>query len=71
MNNITIYDNTNVFMLCINGLQVMPFNCLGTLYKHIEWMYRIAQQKFTVGQNKIPVKKWIENAYKYGLLDED
>ncbi len=59
--NVTIYDNGAAFCVQVNGLIVSAHNSLGDAWRHIEWMYQIAQQQFTVGKNNIPAKEWVEN----------
>ena len=67
--NVTIYDNGAAFMVCVNGLITSAHNSLGGAWRHIEWMYSVASQKFTVGDKKIPVTEWIEGMRKAGYLD--
>lgn len=69
MMNVTIHDNGAAFMIAVNDLIVTHFNTLGGAWKHIEWMYRVASQQFTVGVKKIPVTEWIEGMKKAGYLD--
>lgn len=69
MQNITIYDNGACFMIQVDGLQVKACSSLGGAWKHIEWMYRVASQKFTVGKKEIPVTDWVDGMQKAGYLD--
>lgn len=69
MNNVTIYDNGAAFMVCVNGLMVKACSSLGNAWRHIEWMYKIAQQKFTVGKSKTPVKEWLDGMQRAGYID--
>lgn len=70
MTNITIYDNGAAFMICADGTIVHACNSLGDAWRHIVWMYRVASQRFTVGESKTPVKEWIRQMYKQGYLDD-
>lgn len=69
MKNVQIYDNGAAFMIMVDGMIVTGFNTLGAAWKHIEWMYRIACQQFTVGEKKTPVTEWIASMKKVGALD--
>ncbi len=69
MPNVTIYDNGACFMIQVNGLSVKPCSSLGDAWRHIEWMHRVASQKFTVGKKEIPVTEWIDGMKKAGYLD--
>ncbi len=69
MPNVTIYDNGACFMIQVNGLQVKPCSSLGDAWRYIEWMYRVASQKFTVGKKEIAVTEWIDGMKKAGYLD--
>ena len=69
MSNVMINDNGAAFMIEVNGLIVAHFNTLGDAWKHIEWMYRIATQTFTVGKKETIVTDWIDGMKKAGYLD--
>ena len=69
MNNITIFDNGAAYLIRVNGLTVAYFSTLGEAWEHIRWMYRIETQEFTVGQNKIEVKEWINMMIKLGFME--
>ena len=68
--NVTIEDNGAAFLVCVNGLITSAHNTLGGAWEHIEWMYEVASQKFTVGKKKVPVRDWLEGMMKTGYLDE-
>lgn len=59
--NVTIYDNGAGFGVMVDNLMVAHFRALGDAWRHIEWMYKVAQQEFTVSDKKTPVKQWVEN----------
>lgn len=67
--NVTIHDNGACFMVCVNGLAVQGFNTLAGAWRHIDWMYRVATQRFTVGENKTPVLDWIRGMNASGFMD--
>ena len=72
--NVCIEDNGACFLVVINKgtperFAVCAFNILGEAWKHIEWMYRIESQEFTVGEKQIPVTEWIDGMKKAGYLD--
>ena len=69
MMNVTISDNGACYMVSVNGLAVQGFNTLGGAWQHIEWMYRVASQRFTVGKNKTPVLDWLKAMNTNGYLD--
>lgn len=71
MNNVTIEDNGAAFLVCVNGLITSSHNSLGNAWRHIEWMYAVASQEFTVGKNQLPVKKWLSGMSAAGMLDKD
>lgn len=71
MNNVTIFDNGACFMLCVNGLMTYGFSTLGDAWRHIAWIYRVAQQQFTVGKSHTPVKQWLDGMIMAGYLDAD
>lgn len=60
MKNVTIMDNGAAYMVMVDGMIVHASSSLGDAWRHIKWMYEIACQKFTVGQNGTPVKAWID-----------
>lgn len=70
MANVKIYDNGAAFCIMVDGLCVHASDSLGNAWRHIEWMYRIASQKFTVGEKAVPVVEWIEGMRKAGYLDK-
>lgn len=72
--NVSIDDNGAGFLVVINKgtserLVVGSFGALGGAWKHIEWMYGIESQEFTVGEKRVPVTEWIEGMKKAGYLD--
>lgn len=72
--NVRIDDNGTAFLVVINmgteqRLVVGAFSALGEAWKHIEWMYKIESQEFTVGKKGIPVTEWIDGMKKAGYLD--
>lgn len=69
LNNVRIKDNGSAFLITSNDLIVSHHKTLGDAWRHIEWMYKVAQQKFTVGKNKVQVSNWLENMYNNGYLD--
>lgn len=68
MANVKIHDNGAAFCIMVDGLIVHACNSLGDAWRHIEWMYRIASQKFTVGEKRVPVVEWISGMKKAGYL---
>ena len=68
--NVRIYDNGSAFCIMVNGLIVETKNSLGDAWRHIQWMYEIASQDFTVGEKKIPVRQWLKGMMKAGYIDE-
>lgn len=72
--NISIDDNGAAFLIIINKYTgqrfvVGAFNTLGEAWRHIEWMYRIESQEFTVGKEQILVTEWIRRMKKAGYLE--
>lgn len=67
--NVEIYDNGAAFMIMVDGLIVKACSSLGDAWRHIEWMYKIAQQQFTVGKKSVPVTEWLDGMKKAGYLD--
>lgn len=67
--NVTIQDNGAAFCVCVNGMITSAHNTLGGAWRHIEWMYAIATQKFTVGEKHTPVKDWINGMHRAGFLE--
>ena len=72
--NVSIDDNGAAFLVVINKgtserLVVAGFSTLAAAWAHIEWMYRIEQQEFTVGKKDIPVTEWIDGMRKAGYID--
>lgn len=66
--NVTIYDNGAAFCVCVDGLIVGAFRALGAAWRHIEWMWAVAQQNFNVGPNRVPVKVWVDGMRRQGIL---
>ena len=69
MSNVKIHDNGAAFCIMVDGLIVQTCSSLGDAWRHIEWMYRVASQKFTVGEKRAPVMEWISGMRKAGYLD--
>lgn len=69
MMNVRIHDNGAAFLVRVNGLTVAHFNTLGNAWRHIDWMYAVESQNFTVGQYEIPVKVWLHEMKRSGFLD--
>lgn len=69
MANVRIDDNGAAYMISVDGLIVAYENSLGNAWRHVEWMYRVASQIFTVGQKEILVTDWVEGMKKAGYLD--
>lgn len=72
--NVSIDDNGAGFLVVINkGIEqrfvVAAFDTLGEAWKHIEWMYRIECQLFTVGEKRVLVTEWIAGMHKAGYLE--
>ena len=72
--NVSIDDNGAAFLVVINKgtserLVVAGFSTLAAAWAHIEWMYRIEQQEFTVVKKDIPVTEWIDGMRKAGYID--
>ena len=68
--NVKIYDNGAAYMIMVNGLIATYENSLGGAWRHIQWMYEIAQQDFTVGDKQTPVKDWLAGMMRAGYLDK-
>ena len=73
--NVSIEDNGACYLIVINKgtserFVVRAFYTLGDAWRHIEWMYRIESQEFTVGKKQIPVADWIDGMMKAGYIDE-
>ena len=69
MTNVKIYDNGAAFCVTVNGLIVEAKSTLGDAWRHIQWMYEIASQEFTVGDKKTYVRDWLDGMKKAGYLD--
>lgn len=69
MANVKVVDNGAAFLVTVDGLVMSAHNSLGGAWRHIEWMYAVASQRFTVGDSKTPVKEWINSMHKAGYLD--
>ena len=72
--NVSIDYNGAGFLVVINNgtserFVVGAFNTLGEAWKHVEWMYQIESQEFTVGKKGTPVTEWIDVMKKAGYLD--
>lgn len=68
--NITVYDNGAAYMVEVDGLIVKACSSLGDAWRHIQWMFEVASQEFTVGQKRVPVRQWLVGMMKAGYLDE-
>lgn len=69
MQNVRIHDNGAAFLVTVDGLITSAHSSLGDAWRHIEWMYRIACQDFTVGISKTPAFEWVTNMHKQGYLN--
>ena len=69
MPNVRVHDNGAAFCVTVDGMIVTAHNTLGDAWRHIEWMYAVASQRFTVGESETPVKEWINNMHRAGYLD--
>lgn len=69
MKNVRIADNGAAFLILVDGLITSAHSTLGDAWRHIEWMYAVASQDFTVGPAERPVKNWINGMHKSGFLD--
>lgn len=72
--NVTVEDSGAAFEIVINAgseqrLVVASFNTLGAAWKHIEWMYAIEQQMFTVGKKRVIVTQWISGMRQAGYIE--
>lgn len=72
--NVRVEDNGEAFLVVINkGTEqrfvVCSFGTIAEAWEHIEWMYLIENQEFTVGKKNIPVAEWVEGMKKMGYLD--
>ena len=72
--NVCIEDNGAAFLVVINkGTQqrfvTAAFATLGGAWRHIEWMYKIECQLFTVGKKHILVTDWVDGMKKVGYLE--
>lgn len=72
--NVSIDDNGASFLVVINKeteqrFVVAAFDTLSEAWKHIEWMYRIECQLFTVGKKQVLVPDWIAGMHKAGYLE--
>ena len=70
MMNVRIHDNGAAYMITVNGLIVHHTNSLGGAWKHIEWMFAVASQEFTVGDKELPVREWLDHKHAIGFLDK-
>ena len=69
MMNVTFKDNGSAFLVLVDGLIIGHFSTLGNAWQHVDWMYAIAQQRFTVGKKQTPAKEWVYQMHKAGYLD--
>lgn len=69
MSNVRIQDNGAAFLVCVDGLITSAHNTLGGAWRHIEWMYAVASQRFTVGEKETPVREWLQGMHRAGYLD--
>ena len=69
LQNITIYDNGAGFCVMVDGLIINCCRSLGDAWRHIQWMYEVASQIFTVGKHHIHIKTWLQNMKAAGILD--
>ena len=72
--NVRIEDNGAAYLIVVNKgtnnrFVVCSKSSLGVAWKHIEWMYKIETQSFTVGKKQVPVTDWIEGMKKAGYLE--
>ena len=67
--NVRVHDNGAAYMVTVDGLIVSHHSSLGDAWRHIEWMYRITSQEFTVGISKTLAFEWVANMHKQGYLD--
>ena len=72
--NVRIEDNGSAFLLVISNRSeqrfvIGAFNTLGEAWKHIEWLYQIESQEFTVGYKEIPVKEWVTGMKQTGYIE--
>jgi hypothetical protein len=72
--NVRIEDNGAAYLIVVNKgtnnrFVVCSKSSLGEAWKHIEWMYKIETQSFTVGKKQVPVTDWIEGMKKAGYLE--
>ena len=68
--NVTIKDYGAGYWIMADGLVVTTQNSLGNAWRHIQWMYEVASQEFTVGPKKIPVKDWLAGMMYAGFMDK-
>lgn len=57
------------FLITVDGLIASHHDTLEDAWRHVEWMYAVAPQRFTVGEKEIPVKEWLLGMKKAGFLD--
>ncbi len=69
MSNVRIQDNGAAFLVCVDGLITSAHNSRGGAWRHIEWMYAVASQRFTVGEKETPVRQWLQGMHTAGYLD--
>lgn len=72
--NVNIEDNGAGYLVVIGkGTEqrfvIGAFSTLGRAWEHIEFLYKIESQEFTVGDKMIPVSEWVDGMKKVGFLD--
>lgn len=67
--NVNVYDNGAAFMVTVDGIITHACNSLGGAWRHIQWMYEVASQDFTVGSKGTPVRDWLDGMMKAGYID--
>ena len=70
MQNVSIYDNGATYCITVDGFIVHTENTLGGAWRHIQWMYEIASQEFTVGKKRTPIKEWLTYMMEQGYMDK-
>ena len=70
MQNVRVHDNGAAFIVMVDGLMVSAHNSLGGAWRHIQWMYEVASQQFTVGKSETPVRIWLTQMMKQGYLEQ-
>lgn len=70
LHNVRVHDNGAAFLVMVDGMITSHHNSLGNAWRHIQWMYEIASQEFTVGANEIPVKQWLVGMMEQGFIEK-